>query len=262
MPLFSIIIPVYNSSITIKNCIDSIVKQTFSDYEVLIFDNLSTDNSLNIIHSYKDDRIIIHSEKDSGVYDAMNKGIDEARGEWLYFLGSDDVLYDENVLSNVLTHIQSAEWDVVYGDAYFIGRKYFHAGEFSRQRLNNELNICHQAIFYKKSVFDRLGYYNLNFPINADWDFNLRCFSTPDLKIKYIDLPIVEYNDISGLSDSGQKDINFHEISGAASNRVINDLRSELERQKEYINRLEGSKTFRVGKVIMFPFRLLKRFFE
>ncbi len=149
----SIIIPTYNSEKTIKDCLDSIISQTYTDYEVLIMDGVSSDNTINIVKEYKNSNIHIFSEKDTGVYDAMNKGIDKSNGKWLYFLGSDDRLYDNNVLKDIISFISENDCNVAYGNAYFIGKEKFHAGYFTRERLNKQMNICHQAIFIKKRYF-------------------------------------------------------------------------------------------------------------
>jgi len=255
---FSIIIPTYNSNETIKKCIDSILSQTYTHFEVWVIDGISTDGTLETVNRFSDHRIHLYSGKDSGVYDAMNKGIDKAAGEWLYFLGSDDYFYDNQVLENIASFITKNNYDIVYGNAYFIGRKYFHDGEFTRLKLSAELNICHQAIFYKKSVFSRLGYYNLEFPINADWDFNMRCFATPDLNIRYIDLPIVNYNDITGLSDSGIKDTNFHEISAAKLNLKIKEQAAQINNLNNEIVNIRKSVTYKIGRAFTAPFRWIR----
>jgi len=97
-PFFSIIIPTYNSSATISVALNSIIKQSYQNFEVIIVDGLSNDNTISIISQFQDDRIKIFSEKDKGVYDAMNKGINYANGKWIYFMGSDDYFYDNTIL--------------------------------------------------------------------------------------------------------------------------------------------------------------------
>src|ERR1700722_16529958 len=99
--LLSIIIPTYNSQNTILTALQSIVKQSFDDFEIIIVDGLSNDDTVTIVKNFQDDRIKIISELDNGIYDAMNKGIDRAKGDWLYFLGSDDRLYNDTVLEDV-----------------------------------------------------------------------------------------------------------------------------------------------------------------
>lgn len=226
MPKISIIIPTYNSSLTITNCIESLLSQTFIDFEILIMDGISTDNTLEIVKKYKDFRINIFSERDKGVYDAMNKAIDKASGDWLYFLGSDDWLYTNNILQDVYSFSEISNSHLIYGNAYLLGKKRVYDGPFTRETLFTKQNICHQAIFYHKSVFSRLGKYNLEFVLYADWDFNLRCFSTPDLIISYADLTVVNYNDETGLSNSAVRDPYFFQ---SASPIAYIDRIKELE---------------------------------
>ncbi len=202
MPKYSIIIPTYNSASTLAAAISSVLEQTFSDFEILIMDGCSTDNTLDIVKSFSDNRVKICSEPDTGVYDAMNKGVNKAIGEWLFFLGSDDVFYDNNVLLSISSHL--GDNDFVYGNAYFIHSKMIWDGEFSRAKLLFSRNICHQSIFYKKKLFEQLGNFNLMFKIYADWDFNIRCFSHSHIKIKYVNLIISKYDERNGLSsDAG-----------------------------------------------------------
>src|SRR5688572_23331397 len=100
-PMFSIIIPTLNSEAHIRRSLESVLHQSFPNFEILIVDGLSVDQTLSIVQQENDARITTYSEKDHGIYDAMNKGITLAKGKWLYFLGSDDVLYDNNVFQDV-----------------------------------------------------------------------------------------------------------------------------------------------------------------
>ena len=98
--LITIIIPTYNCEKTIGDALDSILGQSIKEVEVLIVDGLSTDRTLEIVAQYqtKHANIVLHSEKDEGIYDAMNKGIGLAKGDWLYFMGSDDTLFENTTL--------------------------------------------------------------------------------------------------------------------------------------------------------------------
>ena len=149
-------------------------------------DSASTDQTLAIAGSYadKDERLRIFSEPDKGIYDAMNKGIRVARGEWVYFLGSDDRLRDSTVLDEIFFVQDPEAPDLVYGDVYSPSYKGRYDGPFDFRKLLLR-NISHQAIFYKKTLFDRLGYYDLRYKMHADWDFNLRCFGDPDVRTSY-----------------------------------------------------------------------------
>jgi glycosyltransferase involved in cell wall biosynthesis len=182
--LFSIIIPTYNSCNTIAQALQSIIDQTYTDFEVLIIDGLSSDNTKEkVFETVKDDkRFKFYSEKDNGVYDAMNKGIKCATGQWLLFLGSDDKLYDKNVLRNAQDILVKTDANLVYGNVQLNGKASWaddgciYDGEFSVSKLFLK-NICHQAIFYSKQIIEKVGYYNTAYRICADWDYNLRCFA-------------------------------------------------------------------------------------
>jgi len=204
-PFFSIIIPTFNSEATLHKCITSIITQTFEDYEVLIIDGVSKDNTLSIAGEFNDPRVKIISEPDKGIYDAMNKGIKLAHGEWLYFLGSDDKLYESNVLQNLYNYLDAFECQVLYGDVIssrFNGR---YDGEFTRDKIFNK-NICHQAILFKNIVFKKTGFFNLKYKCLADWDHNIKWFLNNEIAVKYIDLIIAEY------SDNGFSSLNSDEI--------------------------------------------------
>ena len=186
----SIIIPTYNSATVLPKALDSIVGQTFGDWEVLIMDGVSTDDTLKVAQSYNDSRIRINSEPDKGIYDAMNKGIGKARGEWLYFLGSDDWLLNDNVLHDVFAQ-DADSYDVVYGEVEAPHLASNHSGEWTLQTIDR--NRCHQAILYRRQVIRRLGGYNTKYKIWADYDLNLKWFFDRKVKKKHIPTIIAHY---------------------------------------------------------------------
>lgn len=207
MSFFSVIIPTYNSSSTIQESLSSILSQTFTDFEILIIDGLSKDKTIAIAENFCDQRIKIFSESDEGVYDAMNKGLKIASGEWLYFLGSDDYMSDRFVLRDVANFIESnSNVKVLYGNVCFFNEKPIWAknkdvydGEFSFKKLTVQ-NICHQAIFYNRQfIVSNRFTYNLKFPICADWDFNIRCWLKSEFY--YINQNIVYFSG-GGLSSN------------------------------------------------------------
>ncbi len=182
VPFFSIIIPCFNSVGSIRQTMMSIIEQRCSDYEILIVDGASSDDTLAIVKSFQHPAITIISEPDLGTYDAMNKGIQKATGQWLYFLGSDDYLFDDQVLSDMQLVIAGVDSKVVYGDVKVKGDSLWakdgtvYGGEFDFQMLYKN-NICHQSIFYNKEfVLRHKISYNLRYPVSADWDFNFRCW--------------------------------------------------------------------------------------
>lgn len=203
-PLFSIIVPTFNVAATLSACLGSIAGQSFDDYEVILIDGGSSDGTLEIANSRLPsfgDRLVVHSGRDQGPYDAMNKGVGLASGSWLIFLGADDTLYQTETLAEVAAFIGEHEpSDLVYGDVILRSDSARYAGEFDLDRLLFDVNICHQSIFYRRELFAGIGPYNLRYKLWADWDFNVRCFSNPALVTRYMDLVVADYNDMSGLS--------------------------------------------------------------
>ena len=202
MTFLTIIIPTFNSSRTIRDCLVQLLKQDhLEQVEILCLDNDSSDDTLSIIKEYANRYPFIKciSGKDKGVYDAMNKGIEQSKGEWLYFLGSDDTLADEQVLKAVIPFLKDRNLDIVYGNVCspVYGKKY--DGEFSQWKIPFK-NIAHQAIFYRKTVFRKIGDYNLKYKMLADWDLNLRWMINRKIKRRYVDITIANYAP-GGVSD-------------------------------------------------------------
>lgn len=170
--------------------LDSVVQQRYKSFEVIIVDGGSKDQTVSIAKTYLDKHpfIKIISEPDKGIYDAMNKGIKFSSGEWLYFMGADDYLYDETVLKSVFELEDASQFDIIYGNVIspVLGK---YLGEFSASAITR-WNICHQAIFYRKKIFEQLGCYNLKYQLWADWEFNLRWFNKKNIRKKYVDIII------------------------------------------------------------------------
>ncbi|WP_083185302.1 glycosyltransferase family 2 protein [Mycobacterium malmoense] len=208
--MFSIIVPTLNVAATLPACLESVVQQNRSDFELVLVDGGSTDETLEIAKSFASDsdiRMLIHSAPDQGTYDAMNRGVSMANGTWLLFLGADDTLYETDTLARVAAFIaEHAPSDLVYGDVLLRSTSVRHAGPFDLDRLLYDTNICHQSIFYRRELFDGIGPYNLRYPVCADWDFNIRCFSNPALVTRYMDIVVARYNDMSGVSMNKDKE--------------------------------------------------------
>lgn len=198
MSSFSIIIPTFNSAKTIGACIKSVLNQAYNNFDVWIIDGASTDNTVSIVQSYGiTGRIHIISEKDEGIYDAMNKGVLNARGEWLYFLGSDDQMYDENILSTINNAIATnPESKFIYGDVITSNNTTERYSNYQYDQLLDRC-ICHQSIFYHNSLFENT-LYDLQYKVCADWDFNLKTFGK-DIQPVYVDKLIAKF-DLGGVS--------------------------------------------------------------
>lgn len=197
MPKLSIITPCFNSESYISSYLDHLEELSSLDLEVIFMDGKSNDGTLAEIKKRQNKikflRVI--SEPDKGVYDAMNKGIEKANSEWLYFMGVDDKFLGGIELINILDNSKS---DIVYGDVLRNNQRY--DGEFSLQKLVSK-NICHQAMCFNKRVFKELGIYDLKYKILSDYEFNIRAFANSKLKRSYVGIVIGNYG-TEGMSSS------------------------------------------------------------
>ncbi len=202
-PLISIIIVTYNASAFLQSAIDSVVNQTYKNIELIIIDGNSTDGTQQIIENNKSKIKYWVSEYDNGIYDAMNKSLKVASGDYILFLGADDVLH--NVLHQVAKKLVDSNC-VFYGNVFFESIQKEYDGEFNIYKLAVK-NICHQAIFYPTSVFQKYKY-NTKYKIRADHYLNLECFSDKNFRFQYININIANYSD-GGFSSQGY-DIEFN----------------------------------------------------
>ncbi|MCX6214051.1 glycosyltransferase family 2 protein [Spirosoma sp.] len=170
-PTISVIVPVYNADKWLKSALDSIISQSYDDYELIIVDGLSKDDSLKIINDFISEIDVLISEDDTGIYDAMNKGINNAKGEWLFFLGADDMLYPD-IFEKVRPFLNN-KYKVVFGDVVFDNNYRMPCFLGPRTLLQNTLH--HQSAFYHKSNFCEFRY-DTGLKILADYELNLRIY--------------------------------------------------------------------------------------
>ena len=208
-PVVSILIPTYNSASTLNAAFDSILTQSFRNIEVWVIDGVSSDNTIDIVNSHKksDHRIHYITELDKGIYDAMNKGIDLAQGEWIYFMGSDDRLYNRNVLDRIFCSKRTEEYDILYGNV-LSDNKIIH-GEFGPEKLVKK-PIPHQAMFYRRAIFQKYGGYDISCQCRADYLKTIELFFMRGVRWKYLNETIAHYMR-GGYSDSVY-DMGFDEI--------------------------------------------------
>ena len=177
-------------------------------------DGQSNDNTPTICKQYAEKHSFIYyfSEKDRGIYDAMNKGIKITNGDWIYFLGGDDILYDENVLEKFEQATKTFKFKLFYanvlvnGDTSWAIDQQVYDGFFNISKLLTK-NICHQAIFYKKELFKEYGDFNLKYVVCADFDMNLKIASK--YPMKHLDFILAIFN--PGGASSTILDIAFME---------------------------------------------------
>lgn len=192
--LLTIIMPVYNAGHYMEKVLQNIAAQRFCNYELLLLEALSTDDTKNIIEAKQatDPRIRLVVEKDKGIYDAMNKGVASAKGEWLYFMGCDDAFFDEEVLQTFSVHLNAGN-DLVYGDVLWVPDHILESGECTAGNLLHR-NINHQRIFYRKELFLQYGGYDLQYEVASDHELNIRFFCNDTIRKKYLPVPVARYH--------------------------------------------------------------------
>lgn len=196
MPQVSIIIATYNSGKTLRNALESVHSQTFHDWECIIVDGASTDNTLDIVREYaeKDSRFRYVSEPDKGVYDAFNKGWKMAKGEWIHYLGDDDRLTYDGMLK-LLTVSDLDKVEVVSGHCYMEKIDGTVKPNYSKGFFG-----CHQGKITRRTTLERFGGFNMKYPILADKDLMLR-MEHSGLHIINVDT-FVAYFSMNGISQN------------------------------------------------------------
>lgn len=185
----SIVTVTYNAGNTLEESILSTINQSYKNIEYIIVDGGSQDNTLKIIRKYENRITKWVSERDNGIYDAMNKALDYASGDYLVFIGCDDHFLSYNTIENVARFITDKDC-VYYGNVFRNSRNDIYKGHFNKFKISLE-NICHQSIFYPKSVYKSYRY-NLKYRVYADYFYNLTIF--PKFKFIYIPVTICYYN--------------------------------------------------------------------
>ncbi len=201
MPKLSIITISYNNKAGLESTVKSVIGQTFTDFEYIVIDGGSNDGSADILKANTSKINYWVSEKDSGIYNAMNKGLQKATGEYCLFLNSGDYLYTQSVLEDVFKRNYSE--DILYGEIIF----HFAGGKEELGKLPEKLsieylfddNIWHPAAFIKRELFSKIGLYNENFKIAADYDFFFHAIAIKKISNRYLPFPIVMYN-TTGIS--------------------------------------------------------------
>lgn len=205
-PLFSVIIPVLNAEGKLEKTLDSIAGQEFPNLEVLVMDggaDAGTEATVNRTRLPNRGSLRYVGEADKGVYDAMNKALDLARGRYVYFAGAGDSLRP-GALASVQKKLPPDCTSLVYGNVLRGAEVY--DGPFDRWRLCHR-NICHQAAFYGREVFTLVGKFSLAYPACSDWEFNMRCFAEARVAKCYIDTVVADFEK-GGLSSRGDAAFN------------------------------------------------------
>lgn len=187
----SIITIAYNSAETIEDTIKSIVTQNYSNLEYIIIDGGSTDKTLSIVDKFKDLITTIVSEPDKGIYDAMNKGVQNATGDIVGILNSDDIYADNKVVSRIVEAIGNK--DSIYADLVYVDRdntdkvtRYWKSGKYRKGIFKSGWMPPHPTFFIKKSCYNQYGTYNLQLKSAADYELMLRMLHKHNISVAYL----------------------------------------------------------------------------
>ncbi|MDT0647449.1 glycosyltransferase family 2 protein [Zunongwangia sp. F260] len=209
----SIITATYNSEASILSAIKSVAVQDYLNVELVIVDGGSSDNTVSIVKDNYSRPLKIISEKDKGIYDALNKGVKAASGDIIGLVHSDDFLASPDIISEVVAAFQQNEVDGVYGDLQYVNKedtskviRYWKSEQFYPGLLKEGWMPAHPTLFLRKEVYDKHGLFNLNYRIAADYDLMLRIFSDSVLNFMYLPRVITKMR-VGGASNRSLSNI-------------------------------------------------------
>ena len=210
----SIITVTYNSGATLADTMASVVRQDYADIEHLVIDGGSTDDTKDIVEKYRREsgrNIVFVSEKDEGIYDAMNKGIAMATGDVVGILNSDDFFTSDDVISTVAGAFAREDIDAVYGDVHYVSAentakcvRYYSSRLFRPFWLRFGFMPAHPSFYVKRQKYDEAGGYKLDYKIGADYEMMVRMFFIEKIKAKYISKDFVSMR-TGGVSNRNLK---------------------------------------------------------
>ena len=230
----SIITATWNSAKTVRDTFESVLRQTYTDYEYIVVDGLSKDNTLDIVREYEpkfEGRMRWVSESDRGIYDAMNKGIKMATGDVVGILNSDDFFTDIDVLERVAKEFETdPALEAIYGDVHFVKdedltkcTRYYSSSYFRPWLLRFGFMPAHPSFYVRKDVYEKYGLYDLQFRTSSDFEMMVRLFGKNKINAKYIPMDFVTMR-AGGESTAGVE----------AKKKVNRDIASSLKKHGIY----------------------------
>jgi len=220
----SIITVVYNNAATIKDAIESVLNQTYNNIEYIVVDGASTDGTVEIVQSYRNKIDKFISEKDKGLYDAMNKGIGLATGDIVGILNSDDFYKSNDILEIVANEFMSKDIDCLYGDLEYVDAnntekivRYWKSKPFEDGLFQKGWHPAHPTFFIKRKYYEKYDVFNLDFKISADYEIMLRFLERYKLKSSYIHKTFVKMR-----------------VGGESNRSLSNILKANLESYKAW----------------------------
>lgn len=243
----SIITVCFNSAETIADTMQSVATQTHPDIEHIVIDGASVDNTLAIVRAFPSRLSQLVSEPDAGIYDAMNKGLRLATGEFVGFLNADDMLAGPNAVARIAAAASRATPDAVYGDLSYVHKdrptevlRYWSSGAFDANRLRYGWMPPHPTFYVRRATLKSFGQFDLRFRIAADYDFMLRYLSQPNVRVAY------------------SPEVLVHMRAGGASNR---SMRALLQKSREDLAALKKNRVGGLATLLCKNGRKLPQFF-
>lgn len=246
-PKISIITVVFNAANTIENCIDSVLKQTYSNLEYIVVDGQSTDGTMDVVHKYHKNIHKVVSEPDNGIYDAMNKGIALATGDIVGMLNADDCFADSNVLSEVAAGFATSGADIIYGDINYLDIKgniirKWRSGQYRYGYFNWGWMPPHPSFYVKSELFKKFGFYKIQYNSAADYELMLRYIHKHKISAYYINKVMVNML-----------------IGGVSNKSIINRFKAW---RNDIIAMRDNGLIFPFFSIICKPFRKISQFIK
>ena len=238
----SLITACYNSGRTLRNTLESVLRQTYRDIEYIVIDGASQDDTLSIVREYEprfDGRMRWVSEPDKGIYDAMNKGLALATGDVIGILNSDDFFTSDDVLERVSAAMEDKDVDAVYGDVHYVNDsnlsesvRYYSSKHFRRWQMRLGFIPAHPSFYCRRSVYEEHGTFNATYRVAADFELLLRLIYLHGIRTRYVPLDFVTMR-TGGASTSGfksykkglQEHLRAYRENGVRSNIFLDGLR-------------------------------------
>ena len=209
----SVVTAVFNRHKTVGQALDSVLSQSYPAVQSIVIDGASSDGTLAVLERYRPRLGVLISERDQGIYDALNKGIKHATGDVVGFLHADDVFEDNEVITKVAEVFQDSDVDAVYGDLVYVQHddisqviRYWKSGLYNDAALSRGWMPPHPTFYVRRSVYERLGGFDTRYRIAADYDTVLRFLAVSKIRAAYIPEVLVRMR-AGGISNRSLKTI-------------------------------------------------------
>jgi glycosyltransferase involved in cell wall biosynthesis len=248
----SIITVTYNCELVLSDCLNSVASQKYKNIEHIIIDNASTDGTISLLNAKRDQLALLVSEKDEGIYHAMNKGIKLATGDIIGFLNSDDFYINNEVISKVASEFKKEiSLEACYSDLVYVNKnytskivRYFKSCEFKKGLFSKGWCPPHPTFFVRKSVYEKYGNFNLDYCLAADVELMMRFFEVHKIKSYYIPEVWVKMR-MGGITNKSLKNILIQNLeilnslkkNGLRANPVIFFLYKLISRAIQFLKR-------------------------